>query len=537
MTSNEIRQKFLKFFKKKGHELVPSSSLVPTDPSVLLTTAGMQQFKPFYLDKESPFSNKVTSVQKCFRTSDIDEVGGDSHLTFFEMLGNFAFKGEYFKKEAIEYAYEFITKEMELEIDYVSVFEGDNETPADTESEKIWQEIDKNIEIKKFGREDNFWGPTGEEGPCGPTTEIYVNGIEIWNLVFNEYSKNKEGEYIKLEKPGVDTGMGLERLAMVVQKTKNIFETDLFAPILEATNGNRIIADHMRGSVFLVSDGIKPSNLGAGYILRRLIRRAYRHSKMSNIKIAEKVIEIYGEFYPELKTNKEEVIREIIQEEEKFGKTLEKGEKELQRLGEKVSGKEAFVLFSTYGYPVELIEEAGKKIDRQEFEAEMEKHQELSRTASAGMFKGGLVDDNEETTKLHTAAHLLLAALRKVLGSHVEQKGSNITSERLRFDFSHPEKLTDEQKEEIEKLVNEQIGKDLPVTCEEMSPEEAKKDGAVGSFEHKYGDKVKVYAIDNFSKEICGGPHVEKTGVLGKFKIKKEKASSAGVRRIKAVLE
>ncbi|MBU1091423.1 alanine--tRNA ligase [Patescibacteria group bacterium] len=546
MNSNEIRQRFLDFFREKGHKIVPSSSLVPTDDSVLLTTAGMQQFKPYYLDEKSPHGNKVASIQKCFRTSDIDEVGNEKHLTFFEMLGNFSFKDEYFKKEAIEYAYEFITKEMGLEIDYVSVFEGDDLTPPDTESEEIWEKIKKenneNFEIKKFGREDNFWGPTGEEGPCGPTTEIYVNpagdgagALEIWNLVFNEYYKNKEGKYNKLDKPGVDTGMGLERLAMVVQKKNNIFETDLFEPIMKVVGNNRVVTDHLRASVFLIADGVVPSNVGRGYVLRRLIRRVVAKGFGNAIeKTVGIIVENYKDFYFELEQNKNKIFTELKKEEEIFNKTLEKGMREFKR------GTDPFVLFTTYGFPIELTQELSKEkgavVDIEKFNQQMQKHQELSRTASAGMFKGGLADESEETTKLHTAAHLLLAALRKILGDHVEQKGSNITIERLRFDFSHPEKLTDEQKKEIERLVNKQIKKDLSVTCEEMKPEEAKEKGALGVFEHKYGDIVTVYAIGAFSREICGGPHVKKTGKLGTFKIKKEEASSAGVRRIKAVL-
>lgn len=553
MTSNEIRQRFLDFFREKGHKIVPSSSLVPTDDSVLLTTAGMQQFKPYYLDEKSPHGNKVASIQKCFRTSDIDEVGNEKHLTFFEMLGNFSFKDEYFKKEAIEYAYEFITKEMGLEIDYVSVFEGDDLTPPDTESEEIWEKIKKenneNFEIKKFGREDNFWGPTGEEGPCGPTTEIYVNpagdgagALEIWNLVFNEYYKNKEGKYNKLDKPGVDTGMGLERLAMVVQKKNNIFETDLFEPIMKVVGNNRVVTDHLRASVFLIADGVVPSNVGRGYVLRRLIRRVVAKGFGNAIeKTVGIIVENYKDFYFELEQNKNKIFTELKKEEEIFNKTLEKGMREFKR------GTDPFVLFTTYGFPIELTQELSKEkgtvVDIEKFNQQMQKHQELSRTASAGMFKGGLADESEETTKLHTAAHLLLAALRKILGDHVEQKGSNITIERLRFDFSHPEKLTDEQKKEIERLVNKQIKKDLSVACEEMKPEEAKEKGALGVFEHKYGDIVTVYSIGpstssgrSFSCEICGGPHVKKTGKLGTFKIKKEEASSAGVRRIKAVL-
>ncbi len=560
MTSEEIRKNFLNFFSKHGHVVVPSSSLIPDDPSVLLTTAGMQQFKSYYTDEKSPYGDNVVSIQKCFRTSDIDEVGDESHLTFFEMLGNFSFGG-YFKEEAIKYAYEFITQKMGLKVDYVSVFGGDkeNDISPDEESEKIWKEVDSKVEIKKAGKEDNFWGPTGDEGPCGPTTEIYVKGVEIWNIVFNEYYRNKEGKFTKLEKPGVDTGMGLERLAMVAQGKNNVFETDLFSPIMDAIISAigdksfekiRITADHLKGATFLIADGIEPSNLDRGYIVRRLIRRAmlthYRNIGAGvdiNFykKPVEEVINIYGQLeqYKKLIQQKEQIIEIIKKETEKFGETLEKGLKEFEK------GKDAFTLFSTYGFPLEITQELAKekgiKIDIDKFNEQFKKHQELSRTASAGMFKSGLADTGEQATKYHTATHLLLAALRQVLGEHVVQKGSNITSERLRFDFSHPEKLTAEQIKQIEDLVNQKIQEDLPIKMEEMSLEEAKKQGAMGIFEAKYADKVKVYTIGEpgqvFSKEICAGPHTQKTSELGHFKITKEEASSSGVRRIKAILE
>ncbi len=602
----------------EGHKIVPSSSLVPTDDSVLLTTAGMQQFKPYYTGEKNAIKDfgslNTASVQKCARTSDIEEVGDETHLTFFEMLGNFSFGG-YFKKEAIVYAHEFITKEMGLEIDFVSVFAGDDDIPPDEESEKIWRGIDGGIEIKKFGREDNFWGPTGEEGPCGPTTEIYVGDVEIWNLVFNEYFCGKDGKFTKLETPGVDTGMGLERLAVAVQKVPSVFETDLFAPIMgkidELSEGGdarakRIVADHIKASVFMVSDGIASSNVGRGYILRRLIRRAVRYAKLLKtdkgtesmsssspalasracealwvgrtdiegnssgkqlsdsfvVEIAQVVIKAYKDVYPELEKNKDKIFEELRKEEEKFGKTLEKGLKELDRLISSIKAKgltmetmtisgKTFVLFSTYGFPFEMtieeIKNRGFLVDekgmRRAFDEELKKHQELSKTASAGMFKGGLADSGEDAAKLHTATHLLQAALKEVLGEHIVQKGSNVTAERLRFDFSHPEKLTDEQKQKVEEIVNEKIREDLPVVCEEMSVEEAKAKGAIGVFDAKYGDKVKVYSIGDpaqggqvFSREICGGPHAKSTGELGHFKIKKEEASSAGVRRIKAEL-
>ena len=600
---------------------MPSSSLLPTDPSVLFTTAGMQQFKPYYTGEADPMkyfgSLNTVSIQKCLRTSDIERIGDNSHLTFLEMLGNFSFgykpgepgspRGGYFKEKAIQLAHEFITKEMGLKIDYVSVFGGESGIPADTESEEFWREIDSGIEVRKFGRADNFWGPTGSEGPCGPTTEIYINGIEVWNIVFNEFFSDKDEALLPLAKKGIDTGMGLERLAMAIQKKTNVFETDLFAPLIEETRGKdlydyeqnetseRIIADHLRASVFLIADGVAPSNVEQGYILRRLLRRAIRHAKLLNLPedLYERVLhvlvhDIYSGIYPELKTKQKKILAVILAEKDKFSKTLGRGMKEFRKLvSEKfseftlmsdahefsvdiesldmkqISGKDLFAISTTYGFPLEMcLEELGAVINKtllknrpsfdirktslgkrleKEFEEEFKKHQELSRTASVGMFKGGLADTSEQTTRLHTVAHLMLEAMRRVLGSHVQQKGSNITSERLRFDFSHGEKITSEQIEKIEKIVNEQIQKKMPVHFEEMSVDEAKKTGATGVFEHKYGDKVKVYFVGNegdyFSKEICGGPHVKNTGEIDKFKIVKEESVSAGTRRIKATVE
>ena len=511
MNSAEIRQKFLKFFKGKGHKIVPSSPLVPEgDSSVLFTTAGMQQFKPYYLGKESPYGKNVASVQKCVRTSDIEKVGDESHLTFFEMLGNFSFGG-YWKKEAIEYAHEFITKEMGLKIDYVSVFAGEKNVPEDKESAEIWKSIDSNLEIRKSGRKDNFWGPTGEEGPCGPTTEVYVNSLEIWNIVFNEFYQDKAKKLTKLESQGVDTGMGLERLVMVSQNVPTIFDTDLF-PSHPKTREERIIADHARAIREMLEERLKPSNKDQGYILRRLIRRTLLYKNRYHLEMPMD----------------SEVFR---QEEIKFNEALEAGRKKLK------AGEDPFVLYTSYGLPSEIIKELGIEIDEKDFQEKFQKHQEISKAGVEQKFKGGLAGHGEMEVKLHTATHLLHQALHDVLGDEVMQKGSNITPERLRFDFSFPRKLTDEEKRKVEEIVNEKIQQVLPVQHSVLQKEEALKSGARHFFDQKYPDEVSIYSIGDYSKEFCGGPHVENTRVLGRFKITNEESSSAGVRRIKAVLE
>ena len=611
MSSAELREKFLEFFRKKGHEIVPSSSLIPDDPSVLLTTAGMQQFKKYYtgeLDFHKDYPKKIgtTSVQKCFRTSDIDEVGDESHLTFFEMLGNFSFGG-YFKEEAIKYAHEFITKELGLKIDYVSIFGGDSKMrlgqkiPPDAESEKIWRSLGIR-DIRKFGREDNFWGPTGFEGPCGPTTEIYINGVEIWNIVFNEYygieqntnwlirnwNRMMEGrghrnlKLRKLETLGIDTGMGLERLAMVSQNKKNIFETDLFKDAFKrdfSGQSGRIVLDHIRGAMFLISEGVRPSNKEAGYVLRRLMRRAIFHVRklsgenesgginlgISEIKmLLDSGISFYGETYEELKVNKELIIETFRKEHDQFINILDIGSKELNRIlggsnkiGGKLSAKDAFDVYQSFGFPREVMkdfcEEKGVEFDDSGFDTEFAKHQEISKAGQEKKFGGhGLLLDTGElkaadeeelkkVTRLHTATHLLQAALRKVLGDAVEQRGSDITSERTRFDFLFPRKLTPEELKKIEVLVNYAIEKNFPVTVRELPLEEAKKSGALFFYKGHYPESVKVYTVGNgeetLSKELCGGPHVSGTGEIGKFKIIKEEASSAGVRRIRAVVK
>ncbi len=578
MDSQKLRQLFCDFFKQKGHMIMPPSSLIPeNDPTVLFTSAGMQQFKKFYTHPEEAPTKNIVTIQPCIRTSDIGEVGDDTHLTFFEMLGNFSFGG-YFKNEAIAWAWDFLTKELKIEPQKIScsIFAGDGKNPRDDESAKILEKM--GIQFKEHNRDDNFWGPTGNEGPCGPTVEFYVDKIEIWNLVFNEYYKNLDGKYRELATKGVDTGMGLERMLAVINHAENVFHTDLFDlshkklhqflkkedPIDE-----RVILDHIKTSTFALNDSITISNKGQGYIIRRLIRRAIVKAKQIGIDknfTVDLAGEIFKTYENRYRFDQKIIQDELDREETKFRNTLSQGlkifEKRIiggfgsQAFGGllpkhkeyRIDGKKLFDLYQTYGFPIEISLELARQnnliIDKkamEDFNTELKKHQGLSRTASAGMFKGGLADESEEVTKLHTAAHLVLAALRQVLGEHVIQKGSNITPERLRLDFSHAEKLSDDQIQQIESLVNKKIKQDLPVVMEEMPVEVAKETGAMGVFNEKYGHKVKVYTIgpahSYFSKEICGGPHVEQTGVLGHFKITKEESSSAGVRRIKAVLK
>jgi len=551
MTANNLREEFLSFFQKKNHQRVVSSSLLPTDPSVLFTTAGMQQFKEYFLGRKSPYGNRAVSCQKCFRTSDIEEVGDSRHLTFFEMLGNFSF-GDYFKEEAIEFAKEFIDS-IGVKIDYVTVFAGDNDVPKDEESIKIWGKLgfsEKKGNLKLSGREDNFWGPTGEEGPCGPTTEIYANSIEIWNLVFNEYYQDKNKKLTPLKQKGVDTGMGLERLAMVSQNKADVFETDLFTPLIENITGDdektkRIIADHIKSAVFLIAEGILPSNVEQGYVLRRILRRAIRYGKsLDLIVLAEKAIKIYQDVYPELKSKKTEILSVIEQEKEKFGKSLEAGIKELKKKAEKgyITGEEEFHLFDTCSLPRDMTEDLAREYNiaiknPEGFDEAFKKHKEVSRAGAEKKFKGGLADDSAQTVKYHTATHLLLAALREFLGQEIYQKGSNITAERLRFDFNYAQKMTDDQISAVQNLVNQKIKEDILVEMKEMSKAEALKIAKVSFDPEKYGDIVKVYQIGDFSIELCGGPHVKRTSELGTFKITKEESSGAGIRRIRAVLE
>ncbi len=584
MASNLLRKKFLEFFGRKGHKVIPSASLIPeNDATALFTTAGMHPLVPYLLGEPHPLGKRVCSVQKCLRTDDIDEVGDDIHNTFFEMLGNWSLN-DYFKKQAIEMSFEFITKELGLFAEKlaISVFEGEKENniPCDKESVKIWQELGiPRKRIVYLGRKDNWWGPAGQTGPCGPDTEVFYwigeglapenfepnnkHWVEIWNNVFMEYEKTLDGKFIPLKQKNVDTGLGLERTAAVLQKKENIFETDLFLPIIEKiraisskkdTKAERIIADHLRASVFLLSERISPSNLDKGYVLRRLIRRAIRYGKILGITkaftsdIAKTIIETYKEPYPELKKEQEFVLSELQKEEENFDKTLERGLKEFEKMSKDgIDGKEAFNLYQTYGFPIELTKELAKEqgiiVDEKEFEQELAKHQELSRTASAGRFKSGLADESGQTIKYHTATHLLLASLRKVLGEDVKQMGANITPERIRFDFSFERKMTDDEIKKVEDLVNEKIQKGLDVEMEEMPKEQAFNSGVIAGFKERYPDRVKVYTIFNsktgevFSKEICAGPHIKGTAGLGKFKIVKEESSSSGVRRLRAVLE
>jgi alanyl-tRNA synthetase len=569
ITRDELVKKFIEFFKSKGHKEIPNSSLVPeNDPTVLFTTAGMHPLVPFLLGQPHALGKRLCNVQKCIRTGDIEEVGDDFHLTFFEMLGNWSL-GDYWKKEVINWSYEFLMKELKIPAEKFSVtcFEGDKDASKDEESAKIWKSCGiKESKIKFLAKKDNWWGPAGNTGPCGPDTEMFFDGCEIWNDVFMQYVKDEKGDYNLAKQKNVDTGMGVERVFAVLNGASSVYETELFIPIIKkieelsskknlATNKfARIIADHIRASVFIISEGVKPSNVERGYVLRRLIRRAIRSGRELGLKdnftakIAEIIIKISENSYPALNKKKNIILTELEQEENRFKLTLETGLREFDKITnicKQISGKDAFLLYQSFGFPIEMTQELAKEkkleVNIIEFEQEQAKHQNLSRTASAGTFKSGLADNSEATTRLHTAAHMLLASLRQVLGMHVEQRGSNINAERLRFDFNHKEKLTAEQIKEIEKIVNENINKKLDVKREEMPLKEAKAGGATGIFDEKYGDNVSVYTICNpketISKEICAGPHVTNTSKLGRFKIIKEESSSAGVRRIKAVLD
>ena len=583
MKAIEIRNKYLNFFKEHGHVVIPSAPLIPeNDPSVLFTTAGMQPLVPYLLGEKHPSGTRLTDYQKCVRTNDIDEVGDNRHLTYFEMLGNWSL-GDYFKEESIQISFYFLTKELQIPVEKLSVtcFAGDKDCPKDEVSASCWEKagIAKD-HIYFYGKDDNWW-IAGEEGPCGPDTEMFYDTgkpacsadcqpscdcgkyVEIWNNVFMEYFKDSQGNYSKLKQKNVDTGLGLERMAMLLQGKETPFDTEIFAPVMreleelqnkDIIESRRIIAEHLRSSMMIICDGGRPSNIDRGYVLRRLIRRMIRHMNKLEIDLNEISnlvdlnVENLKEMYPDLVKNQDIIKSVIIEEKDKFVKTLSHGEKEFakamnyakQNGNNKIDGKVVFRLYDTYGFPPEMTQELAKEndieIDLDEFDKLFKEHQEKSRLGSEQKFKGGLADQNEKTIAYHTATHLLHQALRIVLGDHVKQSGSNITEERLRFDFTHPQKMTKEEIQKVEDLVNEQIKRDLPVTCEEMSYEDAKKSGAIGLFTDKYGDKVKVYTIGDFSKEICGGPHVTHTGDIGRFKIKKEESSSSGIRRIKAVL-
>lgn len=593
MKSYELREKYLQFFKEHGHTIIPSASLIPeNDPTVLFTTAGMHPLVPYLLGEKHPGGKRLCDVQKCVRTGDIDEVGDASHCTFFEMLGNWSL-GDYFNKEAIAMSYEFLTSDKWLGIDkdrlYFTVFEGDEDAPRDEESAGYW--MSHGVEpshIFFLPKEDNWWGPAGKEGPCGPDTEMFIDTgkpacgencrpgcncgkyLEIWNDVFMQYYKHADGTFTPLEHKNVDTGMGLDRTIAVLQGVESVYDTDIYEFIIktieglsdnkkyrqdeETTKAIRIVADHIRSATFMLGDpkGITPSNVDQGYVLRRLIRRAVRFAGNLGIetgqlyKIAESVIETYKDHYTELIENEEKIISELKKEEDRFNKTLDKGLIEFDKLlskmeGDIISGKDAFRLYDTFGFPVEmtieLAKERGLKVDIESYEKKFEEHKQKSHQGAEKRFSGGLADAQEETAKLHTATHLLLGVLQRQLSEDIEQRGSNITAERLRFDFNFPRKVTKEELKAIEDEVNEIIKKDVEIVCEEMPVEEAREEGAMGIFGSKYGDIVKVYTIGDYSKEICGGPHANSTGELGTFKIKKEQSSSSGVRRIKAVLE
>ena len=583
MKAIEIRNKYLKFFKEHGHAIIPSAPVIPeNDPSVLFTTAGMQPLVPYLLGEKHPEGTRLTDYQKCVRTNDIDEVGDNRHLTYFEMLGNWSL-GDYFKEESIAMSYEFLTKELGIPNEKLSVtcFAGDEDCARDTVAYECWKKAGIPDErIYFFGKDDNWW-IAGEEGPCGPDTEMFYDTgkpkcspecnpacdcgkyVEIWNNVFMEFYKDKNG-YRKLEQKNVDTGLGLERMTMLLQGKKTPYEIEIFAPVMkkleelqkvDSIESRRIITEHLRSSMMIINDGGRPSNVDRGYILRRLLRRMTRHMNKLEIdlnkmpEIIDVSIASLKELYPELEKNKEIIKQVIIAEKDKFTKTLQKGEKEFEKVSTRVkeNGKKVidaqtvFNLYETYGFPPEMTEELAKEegleVDMKNYQKLFEEHQAKSRMGSEAKFKGGLASTGEMEVKYHTATHLLNAALKKVLGDHVHQKGSNITAERLRFDFSHGAKMTDEEKKKVEDLVNEYIKQDIKVERLEMKKDEAIALGAEAMFLEKYGDEVTVYKIGDISLELCGGPHISRTGELGTFKIKKEEASSSGVRRIKAILE
>jgi len=566
-TRKQLIKTYIDFFKSKNHKEIPNASLIPeNDPTVLFTTAGMHPLVPFLLGQNHPQGKRLVNNQKCIRTGDIEEVGDNFHLTFFEMLGNWSL-GDYWKEQAIKMSFEFLTKTLKIPKEklIVTCFKGDKDAKKDTESSNIWESLGiQKSKIKFLGKSDNWWGPAGKTGPCGPCTEMFVKDYEIWNDVFMQYNQNNKGTYTELKQKNVDTGMGVERTLAILNKKQSIYETETFQPIikkiekltkkknLHKNKSARIIADHIKASCFIIADKITPSNLEQGYVLRRLIRRALRHLKLlgvdllkidSTVEIAKPVFDIYND-YKHLQKNKKTIFKELKKEEDRFQKTLDKGLRKFENMTKDklIDGKESFLLYQSYGFPIEMIKELAKekkiKIDIKGFEQEFQKHQKLSRTATQGRFKSGLADSGEKTKKLHTATHLLAQALRKVLKKpDLHQRGSNITPERTRFDFNFDRKLTPEELKKVEDLVNQKIIESIPIVCEYMTPKQAKEKGAQGIFDEKYLDKVSVYSAGTFSKEICAGPHVDNTKELGTFKIIKEESSSAGVRRIKAVLK
>lgn len=588
MTANELRTLYVNFFKEREHKEIASASLLPeNDPTVLFTTAGMHPLVPYLLGEKHPAGKRLTDVQKCVRTEDIDDVGDDTHCTFFEMLGNWSL-GDYGKKESIFMSFEFLTRYLHIPVERlaVTVFEGDELVPADTEAKEIWKAMGlEDAQIYPYGREENWWGPAGQTGPCGPDTEIFYDMgkmkcgpdcgpachcgkfVEIWNNVFMRFKKEADGTFTELKQKNVDTGMGLERMITVLNGKTNVYDTELFIPVMQKLNAvlqaegkeipereRRIICEHARTITFILGDPMKisPSNTEQGYVLRRLIRRIIRLFKKVDINtnylcaLSDVIIDQYKPVYPELSENREFILEQLQKEYELFSKTLDEGLKKANRyldhLQEKeiLSGELAFKLYDTYGFPIEftseLAFERGYQVDMDGFQKKFEEHQNKSRQGATGKFAGGLADHNEQTARLHTATHLLNGALRRVLGDEVSQRGSNITSERLRFDFSFGRKVTQKELDEVEAIVNEAIQKNIDIVLDEMPLEKAYEEGAIGVFSAKYGDIVKVYTIPGYSKEICGGPHAKNTGELVSFKILKEEASSAGVRRIKAVI-
>ena len=587
ISSDKLKTIYLEFFQKNGHKVIANASLTPeNDPTALFTSAGMHPLVPYLLGQPHPSGTKLVNVQKCIRTSDIDEVGDSFHLSFFEMLGNWSL-GDYFKEESIPWSYEFLTSKEWLNIDkdrlFVTVFAGDDNIPRDNESANIWEGLGVPKErIFYLPREDNWWGPIGSTGPCGPDTEIFYDTgkepcgteckpgcscgkyNEIWNNVFMEYNRTPDGEYELLEQKNVDTGMGVERTVAVLQGKDNVYETEIFSPLINRikeltgievipenqTRSVRVICDHSRAATFLLAEGIVPLNVEQGYVLRRIIRRAIRHGKLMGIEeeflseLSKTIIGTYSEDYPHLKTNEDFILTELRKEYKKFNNTLSRGLNRFNRIArnkKKIDAKDAFLLYQSFGFPIEIIKELGQEngifVDVNGFQEEFQKHQKVSRAGADKRFGSGLADTAEATVKLHTATHLLNEALRRVLGKDIVQKGSNITQKRLRFDFNFDRKLTDEEIKDVEEIVNGQINEALPVKRIETTLEEAINMGSQAVFEQKYGEKVSVYSIGDFSMELCSGPHVNNTGELGRFKIIKEEGISAGVRRIRAILE